>query len=260
MVSTSGCDGTGSQVLRLVEIMDRLRSENGCPWDARQTHETLSEYLLEETYETLAAIEEGEPADLVEELGDLLLQVVFHARLGQEESPSWNIDDVANGISDKLIRRHPHVYATNSEAVALDDTAPFNETISLDEPDRVDSGQPPVSPEQLSRNWTQAKATEKGRSSALDGIPRAMPALAQAQKTWRRAQESGLVPSVPEISYQPGDNEELGQALMGMVITAERAGMDAEAALRAAIAKLRLEIQELESPTQPGRVSSSEPG
>lgn len=233
-------------MLRLVEIMDQLRSENGCPWDADQTHESLSEYLLEETYETLAAIDQGETSDLVEELGDLLLQVVFHARLGQEESPSWDIDDVANGISDKLIRRHPHVYESKPGAVPSVDSVPGYGSTPVDRPG-------PVDPELLSRNWTRAKSAEKGRSSALDGIPRAMPALAQAQKTWRRSVESGLTPTAPEPPVKPGDRDQFGEVLLAMAIEAERSGIDAEAALRAAIAKLRLEIQLLESSAQPGQ-------
>lgn len=235
MASASDRTRTGTQVLRLVEIMDQLRSENGCPWDAQQTHETLSEYLLEETYETLAAIEQGETADLVEELGDLLLQVVFHARLGQEESPSWDIDDVASGISTKLIRRHPHVFARSLGEIPVD-------------------GAGPLDSEQLARSWTRAKAVEKGRDSALDGIPRALPALAQAQKTWRRAVESGLTPTAPSSSAQIDDQEQLGDHLMGIAVAAEDSGMDAEAALRTTIAKLRLEILELESQAEPGQV------
>ena len=254
----------GSSVLRLVEIMDQLRSANGCPWDARQTHETLSEYLLEETYETLAAIEQGDTADLVEELGDLLLQIVFHSRLGQEETPSWDLDDVARGISEKLIRRHPHVYARESEAVPLDCPIPMEESDPVGEFDPA-SESDSVGQEQLSRNWTRAKAAEKGRSSVLDGIPRAMPALAQAQKTWRRSVESGLAPTAPDPPIQTDDHEQFGEALIGMAIAAERSGIDAEAALRAAIAKLRLEIQELEtqeteSPTQPGQIPTIESG
>ncbi len=101
----------GARILELVEVMDRLRSPGGCPWDARQTHRSLVEYLVEEAYETLEAIETDDDDGLREELGDLLLQVVFHARIGQENPENaWDIDDVAGGIVDKLIRRHPHVF------------------------------------------------------------------------------------------------------------------------------------------------------
>lgn len=252
--------------------MDRLRSENGCPWDARQTHESLSEYLLEETYETLAAIEQGETAELVEELGDLLLQVVFHARLGQEESPGWNIDDVASGISDKLIRRHPHVFANTSDGGPVSDSfhaddsgarEPERSPVDLEQPQDAEDPQDleqPTSPEQLSRNWTRAKAAEKGRSSALDGIPRAMPALAQAQKTWRRALESGVVPSAPEPTHDLGGQNQFGEALLRLVVMAEKSGVDAEAALRGAIANMRLEIVELESLVQPGEAARNHSG
>jgi XTP/dITP diphosphohydrolase len=267
--SPSVGERTGSQVLRLVNIMDQLRSENGCPWDAEQTHQTLSEYLLEETYETLAAIAEGETSDLVEELGDLLLQVVFHARLGQEESPSWDIDDVANGISDKLIRRHPNVFPVPADTLPVSGAiqGAASDPISGAEADPgstqgSESGSEPgvevasgggdangtrtIDSGHVARNWTQAKAVEKGRTSSLDGIPLAMPALAQAQKTWRRSVESGLAPRLPTAPADPKDHERLGEALLAMAVEAERSGMDAEAALRAAIAKLRLEILELE--------------
>lgn len=127
----------GERVLELVEVMDRLRSPGGCPWDARQTHASLVEYLVEEAYETVEAIEDEDDAGLREELGDLLLQVVFHARIAQEtDGEGWDIDDVAQGIVEKLIRRHPHVFA-NVDA----DTA-----------------------EQVEANWHALKAQEKGES------------------------------------------------------------------------------------------------
>ena len=201
--------------------MDRLRSPGGCPWDAEQTHQSLAEYLLEETYETLAAIEAGDDVELVEELGDLLLQVVFHARLGQEADPAWDIDDVTRGIADKLVRRHPHVFETDSP--------------------EADSAATGTSDAQLARNWTRAKAAEKGRTSALDGIPRALPALAQAQKTWRRAHESGL-----ELAEVPS-GDTFSDRLLGLVIEAERSGVDAEAALRAGIDGLREQIRASEA-------------
>ena len=145
----------GESVLDLIEVMDRLRSPGGCPWDARQTHQSLVEYLVEEAYETVEAIEGGDDSGLREELGDLLLQVVFHARIAQERGDKgWDVDDVARGIVEKLIRRHPHVFA-DADA----DTA-----------------------EQVEANWHALKAEEKGRASVADGIPAHLPALRQLAK------------------------------------------------------------------------------
>ena len=100
----------GEELLTLVEVMDRLRSPGGCPWDAEQTHESLVEYMIEEAYEAVEAIELSDSAALREELGDVLLQVMFHSRIGQEQTEPWDIDDVACGITEKLIARHPHVF------------------------------------------------------------------------------------------------------------------------------------------------------
>src|ERR1700742_1286847 len=131
----SPADRLDPALLRAVRVMDRLRSPGGCPWDAEQTHESLARYLLEETYETLEAIEVGDPTSLREELGDLLLQVLFHARLAEELPPGqrFSIEDVAGDLVDKLVRRHPHVFA----AVA---------------------GAQPPGPSDLDRNWEQLKA------------------------------------------------------------------------------------------------------
>src|SRR3954463_5244755 len=135
-----------SPLERAVEVMDRLRSPGGCPWDAAQTHESLTRYLLEETYEVLEAIETGDPALLREELGDLLLQVLFHARLTQELAgdEAFGIEEVAGDLVDKLIRRHPHVFADGSGGSAAVDTQTLNET------------------------WEMHKIAEKGRTSAAD--------------------------------------------------------------------------------------------
>ena len=154
----------GESVLDLIEVMDRLRSPGGCPWDARQTHESLVEYLVEEAYETVEAIEGSDDSGLREELGDLLLQVVFHARIAQERGEEgWDIDDVARGIVEKLIRRHPHVFADVDA-----DTA-----------------------EQVEANWHALKAEEKGRASVADGIPEHLPALLRASKVHSRSTSLG---------------------------------------------------------------------
>ena len=207
-----------SAIAELLGIMDTLRSEGGCPWDAQQTHESLVEFLLEEAHETIAAIEAGDTTELVEELGDLLLQVVFHARLGEEEDPAWSITEVASGINAKLIRRHPHVFGDDAD-LPLDDAA-------------------------LAQRWAKGKAAEKSRTSALEGIPITLPALSQAQKTWRRAQEADLTLARPTVESGSASltSQQLGDTLLSMAIEAEAAGIDAEAALRGAISDLRAAI------------------
>jgi len=201
-------DLPGSRLLDLVAVMDRLRSPGGCPWDAEQTHETLLPYLLEETYETVDAIETGDREGLREELGDLLLQVVFHARVAEEHSGSpWSIDDVAAGIVDKLVRRHPHVFADVDAATA----------------------------EEVDTNWEQLKKAEKGRVSAVDGVPMGQPALALAAKLMSRADKAGVDVEVgkPEIAAEISE-ETLGELLLGLVAAARAQGLDPEAALREA--------------------------
>ena len=194
-------DLPGATLLDLVAVMDKLRSDGGCPWDAQQTHESLVTYLLEETYETIEAIETGDTAHLREELGDLLLQVVFHARIAAEDPDHpWSIDDVAAEIVAKLVRRHPHVFA--------DVHAPTAEHVEA--------------------NWEVLKAAEKGRSSAVEGVPMGLPALALAAKLMSRTAKAGL-----SVSPDP-DDPSFGGRLLRLVAEAQAAGVDAEAELRAA--------------------------
>jgi XTP/dITP diphosphohydrolase len=205
---------TGSRLLELVEVMDRLRTE--CPWDREQTHRSLATYLLEETYETLEAIDTwdatGVDRDLVEELGDLLLQVVFHARVASERHPDgFDIDDVAGGICDKLVHRHPHVFAGLEVADAAE----------------------------VDRNWEALKAAEKQRSSPVEGIPLALPALAYAEKVVGRLSKAGVLPAAldgPARQVDPG--AELGAELLRLVVAAREAGLDAEQELREAVRRL----------------------
>jgi XTP/dITP diphosphohydrolase len=206
-------DVPGARLLDLVTVMDRLRSE--CPWDKEQTHRSLATYLLEETYETLEAIESlGEPPDythLREELGDLLLQVYFHARIAEEAgADGFTVDDVAAGIVDKLVHRHPHVFA------GLDVT----------DADEVD------------RNWEALKAAEKGRASVLDGIPAGLPALALADKVLGRSARVGV---------EPGPAGDLGDRLLALVVEARGVGVDAEQALRDAVRRLTDRVRAAES-------------
>lgn len=206
-----------SPLQRAVEVMDRLRSPGGCPWDAAQTHESLTRYLLEEAYELIEAIETGDRALLREELGDLLLQVLFHARVEQEapEEP-FGIDEVASDLVDKLIRRHPHVFG---DAVA-GTAAELNET------------------------WERQKVEEKGRTSVVDGVPVNQPALALTAKLIARANRAGV--DVPA----PAHSDDIGARLFAVVADAVAAGADPEAALRATARSYREALQAAERSTE----------
>jgi len=216
-------DVPGARLLDLVTVMDRLRRE--CPWDREQTHRSLARYLLEEAHETIEAIEglqdPPEYTHLREELGDLLLQVYFHARVASEQPGGFTIDDVAAGIVDKLVHRHPHVFA------------------GLDVQDA----------DEVERNWESLKASEKGRDSVLDGIPPGLPALALADKVVGRAAKVGVAPTPPEgpaadhtedhTRDHTGDPAaDLGDRLLGLVVEARAAGRDAEQELRDAVRRL----------------------
>lgn len=213
-------DGDRHGFGRLVEVMDRLRDPGGCAWDREQTLDSLKPYLIEEAYEVLEALdafdeETGDGSDhLEEELGDLLFQVVFHARIAADDG-RFDMADVARGIHDKLRRRHPHVFP--------------------------EAGDPPVvadDADSVISNWDRIKSAEKGRSSSLDGIPPALPALALAQKVIRRARGTGMAPDVVPVpaglSSAGADDENLGDALMALVVWAADNGIDAEDVLRAA--------------------------
>ena len=210
--------GDGSALLRAVEVMDRLRSPGGCPWDAAQTHETLARYLLEETYETLEAIETDDPALLREELGDLLLQVLFHARLAEDrpDGQRFSIEDVAADLVAKLVRRHPHVFETEAGASG-------------------DGEQ--LSPSDVLESWETLKAREKKRGSLTDGIPTAQPALAYAAALVERTERNGLAVELP-----PGDGA-VGEQLFALVRAAVADGLDPETELRRTARAYRDAIQ-----------------
>jgi tetrapyrrole methylase family protein/MazG family protein len=215
----------------LQEIMAQLRAEvGGCPWDREQTHETLRRYLLEETYEALEALDSGDPAALEEELGDLLLQIVFHAQIA-DEAGEYDLGDVVAGISGKMIRRHPHVFG---ETTAKDASA-------------------------VLRNWEALKRAERAgkdqaHKSMLDGVPKAMPALAHSQAIQARAARvgfdwpdvEGVLDKIAEESREvvaardeAERQEELGDLFFVLVRLADRLGVNAEDALRAANQKFR---------------------
>lgn len=190
----------GARLLDAVAVMDRLRSPGGCPWDAEQTHESLLRYLVEETYELYQAIEDGDRADMREELGDVLLQVLFHARVA-EEAPeaAFDVDAVADGLVTKLVGRHPHVFGEGERI----------ETATAQE-----------------GRWEELKRTEKQRASSVDGVPLGQPAVALAAKLVSRTRKAGL----PADLLPDGDG--IGPDLFRRIAAAARAGHDPEAELR----------------------------
>jgi XTP/dITP diphosphohydrolase len=193
-------DVPGARLIDLVAVMDRLRSPGGCPWDAEQTHATLVPFLLEEAYEAVEAVEGGDRDHLREELGDLLLQVAFHSRIAEEDADDpWSIDDVAGDIVAKLVRRHPHVFSDTDAPTAA----------------------------HVEANWEVIKAAEKGRSSAVEGVPLAQPALSLAAKLMSRAAKAN-------VAVDLVGSDDIGERLLVLVAEARAAGVDPEAALRAA--------------------------
>jgi XTP/dITP diphosphohydrolase len=205
-----------SELQRLVEVMDRLRSPGGCPWDAEQTHQSLIKYLLEESYEFIDAIETDDRVGMREELGDVLLQVYFHSRIAQDHpTDPFSIEDVARAIADKLISRHPHVF----------------ENLEV-------SG-----PEEIIDNWEAIKAKEKGRTSAIDGIAMSQPALPLVSKIFYRAEKYGVELEIPTYASEEQVNESsVGQVLASVIGWAHANGIDPENALRAQARKMIAEI------------------
>lgn len=200
-------DPPGARLLDAVAVLDRLVSPGGDPWKRAQTHRSLAGFLLEECYEAYDAISAGDLGALREELGDVLLQVVLHARLAEElpEGERWSVDDVAGGLVEKLVRRSPHVFA-GAEAGTL---------------------------EEITANWERIKRAEKARDSVLDGIALSQPSLALATKILERAARIGLAvpPPLPSTIDEEG---RLGASLLATVVAAREAGLDAEAVLRRA--------------------------
>jgi XTP/dITP diphosphohydrolase len=209
---------THPKLEELIAVLERLRAPGGCAWDREQTHESLVQYLLEETYELMDAIETGDDAELIEELGDVLYQVVFHADIAAEAG-RFTLEDVAAQMTRKMIGRHPHVFG---DVVA--DTA-----------------------DAVIANWEVLKKVEKpDRTSVLDGIPDRMPSLLLAAKLIGRAERVGLALASAEI---PATEAELGDELLAMVVAARAAGLDPERALRNALRALKQHIVAAESST-----------
>ena len=222
--SASPAAAGGAEVAGLVEVMARLRSEDGCPWDREQTWNSLRRYVLEEAYELVDAVDRKDPAAVLEECGDLLLEVVFMAQIAREEG-HFGMADVARGITRKLIRRHPHVFGDQERASDADEAF---------------------------ARWEAIKAQEKsGRKASDDGLPRGLPALLLAMKAIERAEAKGGDPDRDEIpgavermqaarrAENPGELENaLGDLLLAVVRGARRDGLDPESALRNAVRRL----------------------
>lgn len=234
----------GDRLLDLVRVVARLRGPGGCPWDRAQTHRSLRRHLLDETYEVLEAIDEGDPGRLREELGDLLLQAIFHAQLAADDG-AFDIDDVAEGTVEKLIHRHPHVFAD----------------VEADTPDVVYA------------NWERIKAEEKGPHGLEEGVPKSLPALLFAQKIQRRAAGRGfdwseLAGATEKVREELGEVEaaaadvagaeregaakdaleaEVGDLLFAVTALARKLGVDAENALRTASGRFSARYEAMES-------------
>ncbi|WP_199849709.1 MazG family protein [Blastococcus sp. Marseille-P5729] len=188
---------------RAVRVMDRLRSPGGCPWDAEQTHSSLAKYLIEEAYEAVDAIESGSSDELKEELGDVLLQVLFHARIATERADGFDIDDIADALCDKLERRHPHVFADVRVSGA----------------------------DEVNANWEQIKAAERQRSGPYDGIVWSAPALSVASAVVRRERRA----AEPLDVETSDDARRIAADLLAVVRRAADLGVDPETSLRAAL-------------------------
>ena len=221
------------QIERLRQIVERLRAPDGCPWDREQTHQSLKPHLLEECYELLDAIDARDDSELKEELGDLLLQVVMHAQMASEEQ-RFTLDDVAEGTADKLVNRHPHVFGENR--------LPNSDAVL--------------------QQWDAIKRGEKDqRKSALDGVPKNLPALAKAQKVQTKAARVGfdwqepnevlakIHEEIQEIDSASGKElaDEIGDLLFVVVNFARKHKLDAEQLLAGATAKFSKRFQAMES-------------
>ncbi len=221
---TGAPEAPGAALLEAVAVMDRLRSPGGCPWDAEQTHQSLAPYLLEEAYEAYQALEDEDSDGLRDELGDVLLQVLFHARVAAEEPGGWDIDDVAAGLVAKLVRRHPHVFADTEVSGSAD----------------------------VEANWDAIKKAEKPGRSVADGVPLALPALALVAKLQSRGSRAGswtapedpaaMVTAAAEAAAGDASAENLADLLLATVTLARQSGLDPEAVLRRRALQFRDEL------------------
>lgn len=217
----------------LIAVLHRLRAPGGCAWDQEQTHASLVQYLVEETYELVDAIETGSRDDLIEELGDVLYQVIFHSDIAAHTpGEDFSLEDVAERMTAKMVGRHPHVFGDDEARAAMG----------------IRTGDDVVAV------WDELKKVDKpGRTSVLEGIPQAMPALALADKLLGRAQRVGLAGVADRAAAGATDvaaietEDELGTLLLAIVSSARAAGLDSERALRTALRGLQEEIREAEA-------------
>ena len=215
------------QLDALIAVAHKLRAPGGCPWDAEQTHNSLTKYLLEETYELIDAIESGDRNEIIEELGDVLYQVIFHTDLGATGSVGqpFNIETVAKVSAQKMMGRHPHVFGSPEELERY--AAKTGDDVML--------------------NWDAHKQREKPeRESVLDGIPQALPALALADKVLGKAEKLGLIDASDTPAIPMDDESSLGKLLLAIVSSARAAGLEPERALREATRELQVEIRSFE--------------
>lgn len=251
---TSTLSDAREEMQSLVETIWRLRQPDGCPWDRKQTHESIGKNMIEEAYEALDCIEAGDEAHLREELGDVLMQVVLHAQIAADAG-AFTMADVARDINDKLIRRHPHVFGECS-ADSADEVLVIWDSVKLAEKGAKDAG--------------AAEAGERPEG-LLEGVPRSLPALMEAQKVSRKAASAGFEwETVADVwdkvaeeraefeAEAPGTAErelEFGDLLFALVNVARKEGIDAESALRASTAKFRERWAAMENAAYEGGVS-----
>lgn len=209
------------QLDELIDVLAQLRAPGGCAWDAEQTHESLVRYLVEETHELVEAIESGSREDMIEELGDVLYQVIFHADIAAHTpGEGFTIDDVAANMTAKMVGRHPHVFAEATAHTADDVVA----------------------------RWEELKRIEKpSRTSVLDGVPLGMPSLALADKLLGKAEKLGLIDADAPAALVVEDEDQLGALLLAIVSSARSTGLDAERALRGTLRSLQTEMRAAEN-------------
>jgi XTP/dITP diphosphohydrolase len=216
-----------TKIDELIQTARQLRAPGGCPWDAEQTHQSLTKYLIEETYELIDAIESNDRQQVLEELGDVLYHVVFHSDLAESGSlgEPFNIQDVAELSIAKMKGRHPHVFGTEEEL----------------EKYKAETG------DDVMKSWDAHKMKEKPeRQSVLDGIPPSLPALLLADKVIGKAQKLGVLESEATPAIAIEDEDQLGGLLLALVLSAKHQGLDAERALRETIRELQVEIRSFE--------------
>jgi XTP/dITP diphosphohydrolase len=216
-----------TKIDELIETARTLRAPGGCPWDAEQTHQSLTKYLIEETYELIDAIESNDRQQILEELGDVFYHVVFHSDLAESGSlgEPFNIQDVAELSIAKMKGRHPHVFGTPEEL----------------EKYKAETG------DDVMKSWDAHKMKEKPeRQSVLDGIPSSLPALLLADKVIGKAQKLGVLESEATPAFALEDEDQLGGLLLALVLSAKHQGLDAERALRETIRELQVEIRAFE--------------